>query len=267
MLKAQRAALIALVVYLIWTTATYLFEGRVNMMARPTPVGRALYVLIANVAIGIGLAGWALRSSLVSGALAPRDLGFRSVRRTAIAVLITGAVGFGLFLLQNPPSRNPIVMLNVFAQVLTVSIAEIVVCWALIGVTFERLIRSRGHWTSLIVGIAAADLFFGVYHFAHSAPFNQLQMVLFLMVPGLVTSLVYFLGRDIYAAVIIQNFLGMLGVMQNIDVAFFSRPLYPLYALVLVSVLALVGLDVFVIRWSSPEAERQGTPVVARADV
>jgi hypothetical protein len=254
MSKAQRTALISIVVYLAWVAATYLFEGRVNMMTRPTPVGRAVYVLIANVVIGIGLAGWALRASVASGVVTLKQLGFRSLRRTAVAIVIAGLAGFGLFLLRNPPSRHPIVVLNAFAQVLTVSIAEVVVCWALMGATFEGLTRTRGRWVSLIVGIVVADLFFGVYHFAHSAPFNQLSMVLFLMIPGLVTSLVYFLGRDIYATIVIQNFLGMLGVMQNIDVAFFSRPLYPLYALMLISVLTLVGFDVLVIRPSQPEA-------------
>jgi hypothetical protein len=236
MSKAQRTALISIVVYLAWVAATYLFEGRVNMMTRPTPVGRAVYVLIANVVIGIGLAGWALRASVASGVVTLKQLGFRSLRRTAVAIVIAGLAGCG------------------FAQVLTVSIAEVVVCWALMGATFEGLTRTRGRWVSLIVGIVVADLFFGVYHFAHSAPFNQLSMVLFLMIPGLVTSLVYFLGRDIYATIVIQNFLGMLGVMQNIDVAFFSRPLYPLYALMLISVLTLVGFDVLVIRPSQPEA-------------
>jgi hypothetical protein len=244
-------ALFSILVYLLWVAATYLLEGRVNLMVRPTPLGRTLYVLIANVAIGIGLAGWILRLALVSGVATQEQLGFRSAWRTAAAVVIAALVGCGIFLVQRPASLNPIVVLNAFAQVLTVSIAEVLVCWAAIGITFQSLSRPYGRAISMFVGFVTADLFFGVYHFAHSAPFNQVHMVLFLMLIGLVTGLAYFLARDIYATILIQNVLGMIGVMQNIDVTFFSQPLYPLYVLMLISVLALVGFDILVLRRGS----------------
>jgi hypothetical protein len=234
MSKAQRTALISVAVYLVWMAATYLFEGRVNMMARPTSAGRALYVLIANVVIGIGLAGWVLRSWVASGVVTLRQLGLRPLWRTIVAILIAGLAGFGLFLLQNPPSRDPIVVLNAFAQVLTVSIAEVVVCWALIGATFEGLTRTRGRWVALIVGIVAADLFFGVYHFAHSAPFNQLNMVFFLMIPGLVTGLVYFvnklkqtithLARQHRATVLRAENKGIVDVVNSVSCCVYHRP-------------------------------------------
>jgi hypothetical protein len=73
-------------------------------------------------------------------------------------------------------------------------------------------------------------------------------MVFFLMIPGLVTSLVYFLGRDLYAAILFHNFLGMTGVMQNVDLDRFSQPLYPLYIIMIVSVVALIAADIFFIR-------------------
>jgi hypothetical protein len=130
-----------------------------------------------------------------------------------------------------------------------VSFAEVVVCWALVGVSFEALARPKGKLIAILVGIITANLLFAVYHFAHSAPFNQLNMVLFLLIPGLLTSLVYFLGRDIYATILFHNFLGMTGVMQNIDLTFFSQPLYPLYGLALISVLALIGADLLLVGW------------------
>lgn len=238
----------ALVLYLLWTAATYLFEGRVNMMQQPSPIGRATYVLIANVIIGIGLAGWVLRSALNEDVVSREQLGFRSLPRTLVAIALAGAAGGALFVLQGAASLDPIVLTNVFAQVLTVSIAEVVVCWAVIGALTESLVRPTGRILALVAGIIVADVLFGVYHIGHSAPFNQPTMMLFLMVPGLVTSLVYFLGRDIYAAIIVQNFLGMMGVMQNLDLTFYRRPMYPLYTLMLISILALITVDVLMIR-------------------
>jgi hypothetical protein len=223
-------------------------EGHINLVHNPTPAGRAIYVLIANVVIGIGLTMWALQMFVGSNIANAKQLGFRSLKRTIVAGLIAFAVGGGLFLLQNPPSRNPLVLFNGFAQVLPVSIAEVVVCWAVIGGSFEAWGRSKGKAIGIIVGIVAADFLFGIYHFAHSAPFNQAWMVFFLMIPGLITSLVYFLGRDIYAAIIFHNFLGMTGVMQNVDLERFSQPLIPLYVLMIISVVVLVIADNFFIR-------------------
>jgi hypothetical protein len=71
-----------------------------------------------------------------------------------------------------------------------VSIAEVVVCWALVGASFEALTKPKGKLVAMPVGIITATLLFAVYHVAHSAPFNQLNMVLFLLIPGLLTSLV-----------------------------------------------------------------------------
>jgi hypothetical protein len=90
-------------------------------------------------------------------------LGFRSLGRTLIASLIALVVGGGLFVLQGPPSLNPLVIFNGFAQVLPVSIAELVVCWAVIGGSFEALAKPKGKVLAVIVGIVAANFLFGVY--------------------------------------------------------------------------------------------------------
>lgn len=243
-----QAILLALGVYLLWTAVTYLLEGRTGLLQNPTPAGRAIYVLSANVAIGIGLAVWALRMFVMSNIAGAKQLGFQPLKRTIIAGLIAVAAGGGLFLLQNPPSLNPLVLFNGFAQVLPVSIAEVVVCWAVIGGSFEAWAKPKGKVVGMIVGIVAANFLFGVYHYAHSAPFNQTWMVFFLMIPGLVTSLVYFLGRDLYATILFHNFLGMTGVMQNVDLARFSQPIYHLYILLIISLIVLVAADVFFIR-------------------
>jgi hypothetical protein len=244
----SQAVLLAFGVYLIWTAVTYLLEGRISLVHNPTPAGRAIYVLLANVVIGTGVATWALGLFVGSHIAPAKQLGFRSLKRTVFAGLIALAAGGGLFLLQGPPSLNPLVLFNGFAQVLPVSIAEVVVCWALIGGSFEAWSQSKGKIVGVIVGIVAANFLFGVYHYAHSGPFNQTWMVFFLMIPGLVTSLIYFLARDIYTTILLHNFLGMTGVMQNVDLERFSQPLYHLYILLIISVIVLIAADIFFIR-------------------
>lgn len=235
-------------IYLLWTLATYLLEGRIELMHNPTPLTRSIYVLLANGLLGIGAAMAAFHLWFRNQLINPARLGFRGLRRTLIASLLALLSGGGLFLLQGAPTLNPLVLLNGFTLVLPVSIAEVIVCWALIGGSFEKWGQSKGKIAGIISGIVASDLLFGVYHFAHSAPFNQWEMVLFLMIPGLLTSLVFFLGRDIYATIIFHNFMGMTGVMQNADLDRFNQPIVYLYLLLALMVAELLIADRVIIR-------------------
>ena len=60
----------------------------------------------------------------------------------------------------------------------------------------------------------AASVLFGLYHFAHSTPFNTIGMVALLTGVGFVTSAFFFLSRDIYATIVFHNLLGVFGVVQ-----------------------------------------------------
>ena len=246
---------LSLFLYLAWSLATYWFEGRVHLLQQPTPLGRAIYIIIANILIGAFAMAWIMRSALVAHVVHREQLGFRSWRRTLAAVVLALVGGIILFVLLGPPSLEPLIVWNVFAQTLPTSIAEILVCWVALGASVEAATQRWGRVVALVLAVVAADVAFGVYHFAHSAPFNQWGIVLFLMVIGLGTSLVYFLTRDVYATIIIHNFLGMRGVMANIDLDFLRQPLYPLYILVILSVAALIA-----VHWLLTRPARADTP-------
>jgi hypothetical protein len=250
----SRAALLSVGLYLLWVAATYVFEGRVHLLQRPDPVGRAIFTVVTNILVGILLAALVLRTFIRSGLVARDQLGFRSPRRTLIAVVLASLLGSGLFIVQGPHSREPLVLLNVFAQVLPTSIAEIVVCWVVIGAMAEALTGTRGKVVSLVVGMVAASALFGVYHFAHSPPFNEVGVVVFLMLIGIGTSLVYFFGRDVYATIIFHNFQGMFGILGSADLDVFRQPLYPLYVLALLGVAALIAVHALIVR---PAARHQ----------
>jgi hypothetical protein len=142
--------------------------------------------------------------------------------------------------------------MNGYAQVLTVSIAEVVVCWVLVGASFEALAKSKGKFLSLPAGILAATVLFSVYHVGHSAPFNEIKMMLVLLVPGIVTSLFYFVSREIYATILFHNFQGTFGVLSNLEnPENLNRPLYPLYFLAIFAVVALITADRLLVRRAS----------------
>jgi ABC-type uncharacterized transport system permease subunit len=119
------------------------------------------------------------------------------------------------------------------------------VCWALIGASFESLAKNNNNnsriVSSVIVGAVAASVLFGIYHYAHSPPFNHTNMVLFLMLPSIASAVTFFLGRDIYATVIVQNFMGIVGVLSGLpNLEVYKQPMVPIYALSAISIAALV---------------------------
>ncbi|OPY21630.1 MAG: hypothetical protein A4E24_00446 [Methanomethylovorans sp. PtaU1.Bin093] len=127
--QVRRSDLFApLGIYLLWTIGTYLLEGRINLLQEPTPAGRTIYILVTNIIIGTVIALWILGSRVRSGALNEKQIGAQPAKRTVAVSLVAVMLGFGFFLLQKPVSLNPLVVWNVFSQVLPVTIAEVVVC-------------------------------------------------------------------------------------------------------------------------------------------
>jgi uncharacterized membrane protein YeaQ/YmgE (transglycosylase-associated protein family) len=262
--KKAKLILISLCTYALWTAATYLLEGKIHLLQRIDVFGRFEYAIIVNMIIGIVAATLLIsRYHIPSKFVSAKQLGFQQVRRRFINVLVISSLfGFGLFLFERPVSLNPIIISNIFAQTLPVSIAEVIVCWVVVGASFESLLlfskgrtmlngKNKKVFTRVIaavVGAVVATVLFGVYHFAHSPPFNQLNTVLFLMIPGALTSIVYFIGRNIYATVIFHNFQALYGVMRSINIESFSHLLFPLLIMASVSILILIAADLFLVR-------------------
>lgn len=261
---SPKARIIAFAIgtYIIWVIATYLLEGRILTLIRPEAVVDLIsYTLVANILIGILLALWVILQAMDTKTISLDSSGFRPLKRTVIAIAIAFVLGFALMLLLNPPSLDPTVLFNVYAQVLTVTIAEIAVCWAVIGSVVEGTLKNRGRILAIVVGIIAASVLFGLSHFAHSPPFNQPGMVAFLSLFGVATSLVYFIGRDIYATMVFHNFFGSYGVMQSLNSAgilsTYTRPIYPLLGMALISIVIFIAVDLRFIRRKESTAQEE----------
>jgi hypothetical protein len=117
------------------------------------------------------------------------------------------------------------------------------VCWALVGGTVAAALRPWNRAAAPVIGALAASLLFGVYHFAHSAPFNEPRMVAFLTGIGLVTSLWFFVSRDVYGTAVFHNFFAVTGVLDALLaqglVPEHPEPAIPLWITALVATLAL----------------------------
>jgi membrane protease YdiL (CAAX protease family) len=223
-----------------------------TLMRPEAVIDRITYTLVANIIIGIILALVVIRCAIKRKTISLTSAGFQPLKRTIIAVVVACILGIMVLFIQHPPSLDPVILLNVYAQVFTVTIAEIAVCWAVMGSIVEGALSKKGRVAAIISGIIFASVLFGVYHFAHSPPFNQPTMVLFLSAIGVVTSLVYFIGRDIYATMVFHNFFGSIWVMQSLSASglldTYSQPLYPVMGMAVISLAIFVIVDLFYVR-------------------
>jgi hypothetical protein len=243
----RRTLLPALGLYVAWVLATYLLEGRPRTLLRPeAPVLRLAYAVVANGLIGIVLGLWVARGMVRRGAASPAELGFRTWRHGVAAALAGLAVGFGLYAVQGPPTLEPVVLLNAFAQVLVVSVAEVLVCWVAVGGATRASLRGHGSSVRSISFLLISAVSFGVSHFAHSPPFDSFPMVLFLSGVGVVTGLFFLASADVYGALAFHNFLGVFGVLRALDegggMETLARPQWPLLATASVALATLAAL-------------------------
>jgi hypothetical protein len=88
----------------------------------------------------------------------------------------------------------------------------VLVCWSVVGATAEASWQSRRAPTLLAALLASAS--FGLYHLAHSPPFNTWAMIGGLTLVGLPTSVFFFASRDMYGTIVFHNFLALVGVLQ-----------------------------------------------------
>ena len=254
---------IALLLFAIWTAATWYLEGRIDTLLRPDAVvDRIVYAIVGNLLFGIVGAILVVRW-LSDAGLTREDAGFGSTKRSLLSVIIGAIVGLGLYVGQGAPTLDPMIVLNAYAQVFVVSAAEVLVCWAVVGATIAASVQNRGRVTAGVVGAAVASILFGLYHYAHSAPFNTFGMVALLSVVGLMTSLFFFVSRDVYGTIVFHNFLGTFGVAQALKASGKLDTLttlqVPLIVTALVTVAVLVAADRFLLRTAPATAAAPGT--------
>lgn len=256
MRQKRVGVLAAIAIYAAWTIATWLLEGRIGTLSRPGAVGdRVMYALIANLLIGVLAAIIVLRHLVRGGSLARLDAGFGPGTPSMAWLAIAVGMGFTLYILQGGPSLHPVVLTNAFAQVLVVSAAEVIVCWALVGAAIETWLRPSGRALSLVVAAFVASTLFGVYHVAHSPPFNTPGMVVLLTGVGLVTSAFFFLARDVYATILFHNFLAIFGVTQALaelgQLHAYELFELPLLSMALMTIIVLAFSDWIMLRTRS----------------
>ena len=73
-------------------------------------------------------------------------------------------------------------------------------------------------------------------------------MVSFLMYPGVLTSIIYFVGRDIYAAIVFHNLQALSGGMNSINIESLLHSIYPVIMMAIASIATLGISDLLIVR-------------------
>jgi hypothetical protein len=251
MTKAH-ALLLAAALYGVWTLATYLLEGHRSTFRRPNASGaRFAYTLLANIMVGTVGAAILVRV-LIRAADLPVVAAYGVAEPQRVIATALAGIAFGAIVLavQGLPTWHPTVVVNAFCQILVVSIAEVLVCWGVLGAVVRNVLG--GGLLSAVTAIVVSAVAFGIYHFAHSTPFNALRMVLLLTGVGVVTGVFFFLSRDFYGTILFHNAFALRGVMQALAdsgrLPFYRHPQLPLLATAAAAVLVLVVVDLFLVR-------------------
>ncbi len=241
----KKAILLALSLFIMWMLATYLLEGMLKTFRQPdATMARFTYALIANLLIGVVASTWLLSTFLRNGALTSRQSGFQSAHHAVIWIVIGIVVGLIFYLTKSPVTFNPLIIVNAYAQVLVVSAAEILVCWAVIGGVLQFALRDKGKVIAIVIPMLISSILFGLYHFAHSPPFNTFEMVAKLAGIGLITSAFFIISRDVYGTIVFHSFLGTFGVTQALattnKLGSFNQPMFPLYLMAIFTIALLI---------------------------
>jgi hypothetical protein len=207
-----------IIVYLAWVAATYLLEGLPQTLLRPEAAGmRFVYAVVANLIVGLGGSGVILTRLSRRYGVPAATAGFRTGRRTLLSIVAAAALGTGAYAAQSPPPRPLAVLINGFSQVLAVSAAEVIVCWALTTAAIAAARPSISAGRARALAIVPASVLFGVYHVGHSAPFNTPGMIVPLTGVGLLTGIFHLCTGEVIGTLVFHNFLALFGVLGALD--------------------------------------------------
>jgi hypothetical protein len=256
---ATGTVLVVAAVYLVWAVATYLLEGAQGTLLKPDDrAGRLAYALVSNVLAGTLLPLWTLRTLAAQGAAAPRLAPFANASSTALGVGVAGTFILFMLLPLAPVAKGATAYLNGFAHVVPTSIAEVLVCWVLVGAAVDASLGAHNAVTAGLLKWVAGATLFAVYHFAHSPPYNTWAVVAFLGGVGLVTGGYFLVSGELYGTILLQCGFATVGVVASMSEAgalpALRSPQPVLYVTAVASVAVLVALDALWFRSGGPES-------------
>jgi len=197
--RILRLLVIPVLVSVIWALEIYLFGGAVHLLTAPAGPALALYTIVACILIGLVIPVFLIRRAFISGAVNMFQFGFRFLRRTISATVLTGLLVYGSHLLFSPPGPGRVAFAQSFLLFLPTGMAAAMICWVIAGTHVQALVRSGGPVISIPTGIAVTGIIFGLAMLVLVPAPRSPDLLSLYIGAGMLMALFFFAVRDIYA--------------------------------------------------------------------
>lgn len=200
-----RLLVIPLLLYVIWLIEIFLLEGSPALFLNPDPVPLVIYTAAGCVLIGILAPVLLIRRSFASRSVNMLQIGFRPLRRTVAVCTVTAILCYFVVLLAVPAGPGRVFASGAFLLYLPTAIAAVMICWVYIGTHLQALVRTGGAVVSIPTGVVITSILFGIASLAHTPAAGHGDTLVRSILLGIVTALVFFAARDVYATVIVAT--------------------------------------------------------------
>jgi hypothetical protein len=186
------------IIAIIWQLENFLLAINPHLFSKANFPWLVLFTVLSCVLVGIIVPVLRIQAAFLSGAVNMFQIGFRSVRRTVIAVGITALAIYTFFVLTGA-SGGAIP----FTFFLPTAVAAVMICWVLIGTHIQAYVRNGGAMISIFAGTLVTALIFALsMSILFIGPdFRQIFSGFF--AAGLISALFFFAVRDVYATIIV----------------------------------------------------------------
>jgi len=240
-----RLLIIPFSLFIVWILETYLLEGSADLFVHFQPPLFILYTVFANIVVGIFIPVICFRSAFLSGAVNMFQAGFRSLRRTVSACALTAIFGYLYLITFTPAGADRFVPVNAIAFIIPPAVAEVMICWVLIGTHLQAYMRKGSAAISISLGVVVTAVLFGISFAAHSPPLNRPDVIVLLCVIGAGAALFFFAVRDVYATVICVACATVPVVLEGIDPVVIGVFMPSVYGAAALSLASLAGSHLY----------------------
>lgn len=227
---------------------TFLLEGSKNLFGVLDSTGIFLYTLIACIITGMVIPLICIRKTFISGAVNLFQIGFRSLRRTLLACVLTFTIVYGAVILFNPFGMERFMFVNAFVLLLPGTIASVMICWVLIGTHIQAFVRSGGAFISLLVGIVVTAMLFGLTTFAYFPTVIQQGALFSSVCTGIIAGLFFFAVRDVYATSVVVGGCSVFALADRISPMYLNSLIPSVWMSGGLAVCTLVGIHLYLSR-------------------
>jgi hypothetical protein len=243
-----RLLVIPFAIYAAWLLEIFLLEGSIHLFERFDPPGIFLYTIIACIITGIVAPLLYIRNTFISGAVNMFQIGFRSLRYTLLACVLTCSIGYGAVIFFNPFGADRFAFLNAFILLLPGAIASVMMCWVLMGTHVQAFVRSGGAILSISVGIMVTTVLFGITTFVFFPAVLQQDVLFLSVIIGIIAAFFFFAVREVLATIVVVAVCSVFTMADRINPSYVQNAVPYVWISAVLAVIVLMSIHWYLSR-------------------